>query len=255
MPLDSILTWLLPASIELYPALLLLLTSFAAALITATLGIGGGLLLLAVIASLLPPLAIIPVHGLVQAAANGNRALLTRQHLNTRVFGHFLLGAVAGAALASLLVVQLPTKTILLCVGLFILWLTWGPKFKARAMAPWSVRITAALTTFLSMFVGASGPLVAAFTQQLSHDRFERVATFSACMSVQHGVKLLVFGWLGFAFSDWLALIAGMILTGVAGTWIGLNLLSKISNRRFDQAFKLILTLLAIKLLYSALAG
>jgi uncharacterized membrane protein YfcA len=114
--------------------------------------------------------------------------------------------------------------------------------------------MAAAVTTVISVFVGASGPLVAAFTQQMSKDRFERVATFSACMTVQHAIKLLVFGWLGFAFSDWLALIVAMVLTGVAGTWIGLNLLSKISNCRFDQTFKWVLTLLAIKLLYSALS-
>ena len=46
-----------------------------------------------------------------------------------------------------------------------------------------------------------------------------------------------------------------MVLTGVVGTWVGLNLLSKISNRRFDQAFKLVLTLLALKLLYSSVIG
>lgn len=255
MTVDTLLSLLLPDALDLTQGLLLLATSFATALLTATLGVGGGVLLLAVIASVLPPLAIIPVHGLVQAAANGNRAILTRQHINNHVFKHFIVGALIGAILASMLVVQLPTNAILLCIGLFILLLTWGPKLKLQTMGPWSLRIAAGLTTIVSMFVGASGPLVAAFTQQLSHDRFQRVATFSACMSVQHGLKLAVFGFLGFSFSDWLALVIAMILTGVVGTWIGLNLLSKISNERFNQVFKVILTLMAAKLLYSALTG
>ncbi|RDE18726.1 sulfite exporter TauE/SafE family protein [Motiliproteus coralliicola] len=249
---DSLISLLLPSVIDLADALLLLATSFCTALITATLGVGGGVLLLAVIASVLPPLAIIPVHGLVQAAANTNRAIFTRQHLNRTVFSQFLLGALVGAALASVLVVQLPTDTILLCVAGFILFLTWGPKLQIRAIRPWPLRIASALTTLLSMFVGASGPLVAAFVHQLSEERFERVATFSACMSVQHGLKLLVFGGLGFAFSEWLALVAGMVLTGVAGTWVGLNLLQKISNQRFSQVFRIILTLMALKLLFDA---
>ena len=249
---EQLLNTLLPESITLLDSLLLLATSFFTALITATLGVGGGVLLLAVTATVLPPLAIIPVHGLVQAAANTNRALFTRQHLNRPVFGHFLIGALAGAALASVLVVQLPTDSILLCVGLFILFLTWGPKLSINASRPWPLRIASAITTLISMFVGASGPLVAAFVHRLSSERFERVATFSACMSVQHGLKLLVFGLLGFAFDDWLVLVAGMVLTGVVGTWVGLNLLSKISDQRFDQAFKIILTLMALKLIYSA---
>ncbi|MEH6648747.1 MAG: sulfite exporter TauE/SafE family protein [Motiliproteus sp.] len=255
MTVDTLISILLPETLALPQLLLLLATSFATALLTATLGVGGGVLLLAVVASVLPPLAIIPVHGLVQAAANGNRAILTRQHLNRFVFKHFIVGAVIGAILASMLVVQLPTNAILLCIGLFILLLTWGPALQFQTLGPWSLRIAAGLTTFVSMFVGASGPLVAAFTQQLSHDRFQRVATFSACMSLQHGLKLAVFGFLGFSFGDWIALIVAMILTGVAGTWIGLNLLSKISNERFNQVFKVILTLMAAKLLYSALSG
>lgn len=255
MTIDTLLSLLLPDTLTLSQGLLLLATSFAAALLTAILGVGGGVLLLAVIASILPPLAIIPVHGLVQAAANGNRAFLTRQHLNCHVFKHFVIGSVLGAILASLLVVQLPTHAILLCIGLFILLLTWGPKLRFQTTGPWSLRFAASLTTFVSMFVGASGPLVATFTQQLTHNRFQQVATFSACMSVQHSLKLAVFGFLGFSFSDWLPLVLSMILTGVAGTWIGLNLLTKISNERFNQVFKVILTLMAVKLLYSALSG
>ena len=249
---DTLLSWLLPESLTLTHWLLLVASSFFTALITATLGIGGGVMLLAVIASILPPLAIIPVHGLVQLSANSNRAWMTRPHINRPVLKHFLVGATLGALIASLLVVQLPTEIILLSVALFILFLTWGPKLNIAAMSGVSLQLAAGLTTLLSMFVGASGPLVAAFTSQLSEERFARVATFSACMSVQHGLKIVVFGWLGFAFSDWLGLIVAMILTGFAGTWVGLNLLSKISNQRFDQLFKLILTLLALRLLYNA---
>ncbi|WP_210398266.1 sulfite exporter TauE/SafE family protein [Motiliproteus sediminis] len=234
--------------------LLLVATSFATALMTAVLGVGGGVALLAVTASILPPLAIIPVHGLVQAGANTNRAVLTRRHLNRSLFTDFTLGAVVGAVIAALIVVQLPADVILLAVGSFVLYLTWGPKLPHKALRGWPLRFAAALTTLISMFVGASGPLVAAFTQQLSAERFVRVATFSACMSVQHGLKIAVFGGLGFAFSDWLGLIAAMIVSGFAGTWIGLHLLTKVSNEQFSRVFRWVLTLLALRLLYTGVA-
>ena len=47
-------------------ATLLIVASFFTSLITASLGIGGGVLLLAILASTLPITALIPVHGLVQ---------------------------------------------------------------------------------------------------------------------------------------------------------------------------------------------
>jgi hypothetical protein len=46
---------------------LLIVASFATSFITAAFGIGGGGVLLAILASLVPPAALIPVHGLVQA--------------------------------------------------------------------------------------------------------------------------------------------------------------------------------------------
>lgn len=253
--MENLIEWLSPPGLTLLEFTLLTATSFFTAIMTAVLGVGGGVALLAVVASILPPLAIIPVHGLVQAGANTNRALMTRRHLDLTLFRNFTLGAVMGALLATVLVVQLPAQVILLAVGGFVLYLTWGPRLPSQVLAGWPLRLAALLSTLVSMFVGASGPLVAAFTQQLSTDRFVRVATFSACMSVQHALKLAVFGLLGFAFSDWLGLILIMIGSGFAGTWVGLHLLSKVSNERFNQLFRWVLTLLALRLLYTGWLG
>ncbi|MEH6811801.1 MAG: sulfite exporter TauE/SafE family protein [Motiliproteus sp.] len=248
-----VLEWLIPADLDMLAILVLIITSFLSALVTATLGVGGGVFLLAVIATFLPPVAIIPVHGLVQTGANSNRAFMTRSHIDKPALRDFIIGACLGALLASLLVVQLPVAVIQLTISLFVFYLTWGPKLKNQFLNGWRLKLAAAITTFISMFVGASGPLVAAFIKQVSDQRFVRVATFSACMATQHGLKLLVFGWLGFAFSEWLGLILMMILSGYAGTWVGLRLLSKISNRLFNYGFKIVLTILAFRLLVDAM--
>ncbi len=244
---------LLPASITPHQLVLLLTTSFIASLITAAMGIGGGLLLLAVSATTVPAAALIPVHGLVQLGSNANRAILTRRHLSPGILGNFGFGALAGTLLASVFVIQLPVNTIQFTVALFILYLVWGPPIPASYLTGWPLRIAAGITTFISMFVGATGPLVAAILKQRDEDRFIRTANLATCMSVQHGFKLLLFGWLGFSFTDWLGAIAAMILCGLLGTWVGLHVLSKINNRYFNLLFKLILTLLAVRLLYNQL--
>ena len=48
----------------------LLGTSFAGSLITVAFGIGGGAMLLAVMATLVPPAALIPTHGVIQIGSN-----------------------------------------------------------------------------------------------------------------------------------------------------------------------------------------
>lgn len=47
----------------------------------------------------------------------------------------------------------------------------------------------------------------------------------------------------------------GAAVGGAIGTWIGLMLLGRMKNRRFGQAFNAVLTLLALRLIWQALAG
>ena len=50
--------------LSLLQALLLLVSSFLGSLMTAALGVGGGSFLIAVMATVMPPLALVPLHGI-----------------------------------------------------------------------------------------------------------------------------------------------------------------------------------------------
>ncbi|MDI5919456.1 hypothetical protein QLQ86_01450 [Halomonas sp. LR5S13] len=76
------------------------------------------------------------------------------------------------------------------------------------------------------------------------------MATFSACMLLQHLTKAFVFGVAGFVFRDWLPLMLVMVAAGFLGTWLGLRLLHRLSEHRFDTLFKWALTLLALRLVW-----
>jgi len=91
---------LLPASLSLLDACILIATAGFTSLLTGAMGIGGGVLLLAIMAGIVPAAALIPVHGLVQLGSNGNRALMTRRHIDWPLLRRFALGALAGALLA-----------------------------------------------------------------------------------------------------------------------------------------------------------
>lgn len=75
--MDALLVWLLPADLSLWAVLALVATACLTSAMTAALGIGGGVLLLAIMSMLLPAAAIIPLHGLVQLGSNANRAAFT----------------------------------------------------------------------------------------------------------------------------------------------------------------------------------
>lgn len=71
----------LPEGLDASIAAALLACSLLGSMITAGLGAGGGLLLLVMMAMWVPPVAVIPVHGLVQLGSNAGRAGMTWRHI------------------------------------------------------------------------------------------------------------------------------------------------------------------------------
>ena len=201
-------------------------------------------------AQIVPVAALIPVHGMVQFGSNANRALLTRDHIDVPWVKLFFYGSIVGALIASLIVVQLPLVAIQLSVGLFILWMIWGPKPKQAVMSSRKIVIAGGLTTLISMFVGATGPLVGGLIYRAGGEKLAKVATMAAALTVQHILKALVFTLVGFAFTEWLPLIIAMIASGAIGTWIGLHVLHRVSSELFNTLFRWAITILALRLIY-----
>lgn len=227
--------------------------SFAGSFITASLGLGGGLLVMATMASLLPPTILIPLHGIVQLGSNAGRAWMLRTHILKVVVPPFLIGTIIGAVIGGNLVVTLPTAILQMVLGVFVLYATWGPKIKASRpgnRAFFSLGLFGELAT---MFVGATGPLVAPFAAAASDKRQEVVATHAIMMTIQHGFKIIAFGLLGFAFGPYVPLLAGLLLCGLFGTWVGKHMLNALPERAFRVGLKAVITLLALKILYSGL--
>ncbi|WP_192035631.1 sulfite exporter TauE/SafE family protein [Halomonas sp. YLGW01] len=248
MPLLDLLSPL-PAWLNLGLVALSILTS----MLSASAGIGGGTLLIIAMAQVMPAAALIPVHGMVQLGSNAGRASLTWRHIDRRVIVSFLPGVVLGALLAAWLLVRLPAGVLELAIAGFVLFSCWGPSPPARVLGRTGTLLAGAVTTLLSSLIGASGPLVGAFIKHAQPERMARVATFSACMSLQHLTKAFVFGVAGFVFHDWLWLMAAMIGAGLAGTWLGLRLLKRLSEAHFDGIFKGVLTLLSLRLAWLGL--
>lgn len=71
----EVLNQLIPESLSLPVAVFLLASSTITSMITASLGAGGGVLLLVLMASWMPPAAIIPVHGMIQLGSNVGREI------------------------------------------------------------------------------------------------------------------------------------------------------------------------------------
>ena len=97
----------IPPDLTILSTTALVLLSFLTSALTAAVGIGGGLVFLAALASFLPPLVVLPVHAMVQFGSNGGRAGLMLEYIDWPVLRYFLLGSIVGVVIAGLSLIHI----------------------------------------------------------------------------------------------------------------------------------------------------
>lgn len=241
-----------PETTPLFAALLVFASFFTSAL-TAALGLGGGVAMLAIMGTSLPVTSLLPVHGIVQLGSNFGRTVIQRNFVNWSLVGWFFIGSAVGVALGGPVAVMIPDLAAKLALALFILWSVHGRKPKPDQVSRRYFIAGGAITSIGTMIVGATGPLVAALLAARGLTKQPLIATHATCMVVQHGLKTLAFGLLGFAYARWAPLLAAMIASGVMGTWVGTRLLDNIPDGMFRLSFKIVMTLLSFQIIWNAL--
>lgn len=226
--------------------------AFVTSMLTAVLGVGGGLLLVSAMPGILPHGAVVPVHGIVQLGSNLTRALFGWQHIAWSLVGRFALGSILGAAIGSRVVVALPAGWLPVILAVFILVVTWLPGWDKL---PWPGKFftLGAVQTFVSLFVGAAGPLVTPLLLREGLERDRLVVTHGAMMTILHSFKAITFILLGFSFLPYWQLLAALLLAVTLGSWVGTGLRQRIPEARFRWLLKWLLSLLATRLLLMAL--
>tara|TARA_B100000686_G_scaffold137142_1_gene144371 strand:- start:562 stop:1080 length:519 start_codon:yes stop_codon:yes gene_type:complete len=165
----------------------------------------------------------------------------------------FIIGTIIGVTIGGQIIVDLPKYLLQSFIGIFILYSLYGPIANNVKASNIKFIGLGTFSSFVTMFVGGTGPIIAPFIRAITNERKATVATHAAFMTWKHGVKIITFGLLGFSFSDFFPLIIGMILFGIIGTWAGKTILIWMPEKVFAKAFNFVLTFLALRLLYEGL--
>ena len=247
----DISAWI-PTGMTQLSFLLLVLASLATSFMTAAFGIGGCVVLIVIMALLVPPAALIPIHGIIQLGSNGGRVVIMAKDVIWRPMIPFVMGALIGATAGGLLAVQLPIWLVQLGLGIFILVIVFAklPPIQQRYIFAGGI-----ISTFLTMFFGATGNFIAAMVKTMKLDPLPHVATHSIMMTFQHFIKVSVFGMVGFHFAPYWPLVSGMLISGFIGTVIGRQFLVKAGQHYFKPILNTILALAACRLIYAGIAG
>ncbi len=226
--------------------------SFAAAALSATFGMAGGLLLLLGLGAGMPVAAAMGLHGLTQASANGARAALLSRHIAWGPALACAAGALLSGAVVGGLDLQPPPRLVwAACGASALLGLALEGRAGLRFERPRVALLAGLVTAAAQITAGVAGPLLDAFFVDAQLDRRAVVATKALTQVVAHLVKLGVWAPLGLAEPR---LAAGMALAAVAGTFAGRGLLGRMSEAGFRRATRgLVLALGLASLLRAAL--
>jgi uncharacterized protein len=223
--------------------------------LTAIVGFGGGIVLLAVLLIFVEPTVAIPLQAAIQLVSNGTRAIIRREDVEWHITWPASALLLPAGALAIPLVVRMPTAALQALIAVAVLAATWVPErtsFEVPALSTKGWFGMSAVIGALNVIVGATGPLQAPFLRAATSTRLAFVGTFATVQVAGHLCKIVLFGIAGFAIGDYL----GAAVAGIGGVIVGTNLGSRVLDRTPEAVFRSLylvaITLVCVYLLADA---
>ncbi|MBT5955651.1 MAG: sulfite exporter TauE/SafE family protein [Candidatus Marinimicrobia bacterium] len=241
---------------------ILIIAAFITSSISAVLGMGGGIILLGIMAIIIPEgYMVIALHGIIQLVSNTTRTYVFKVHLKKDILKEFGIGVMVGLSASAIIIFtliqlfnvesanQIKVDFLKPIIGLFIIWYLFlkGPKKEKHSKSFIGV---GALSGVSSVFVGATGPLIAPFFLGAMLTKENIIANKAACQMMSHFGKIPLFIiFFKFNYIQSYDLLLPMVVAVFVGTNVGKKILSFIPEKLFKQLFRLTLLLIAIRLI------
>ena len=241
--------------------IILTLTAFATSILSAVIGMGGGVTLLGIMAILIPEgYMVVALHGVIQLVSNSTRTAVYRQHVHQPIIRQFFMGVIPGLGCAALIVFGLiqyfditsasefKVDFLKPLIGIYILWFLYlrkKTKFTSDSFFFWM----GGLSGLVTVFIGVAGPLIAPFFIDRNLTKESVVATKAACQAMGHLGKMPIFIiFFGVDYLQQWPVLLPLVIAVYFGTRIGKKFLGSLSADLFRKLFKIALTLIAVRL-------
>lgn len=234
--------------------LILVVAALLASIVSGMTGMGGGTILLAVMASVVETSSVVPLHAGVQLVSNSTRVVLFFKHIRWRILLLFMAGIVPGALVGIFIFRLIDKDVVKLLMGIFILLITYLPKSKKQIKVSYNLFFPVGLVAgVIGIFFGAIGPFIAPFFVRKDILKEELVATKAACQAVTHVIKIFLFGFIGINVMDMWKIFLPLCAMVIIGTLIGKKFLGRMSDKFFKKLFKVMLTVISLNIIISQL--
>ena len=244
-------------------SLILILFSFITSSISAILGMGGGIILLGIMAIIIPDgYMVIALHGMIQLASNTTRVFVFRKFIKKNIVKEFLIGAIIGASISVVIILfiiqflkvesanQIQAEFLKPLIGIFIIWYLFFKKSKKEQKKINSFVKVGAIAGLSSIFIGAVGPLIAPFFLNKTFTKENIIANKAACQTITHMTKIPLFIYLfNVNYIEEYKILVPLIIAVFIGTNFGKKILTFIPELLFKKIFKISLLMIAIRLI------
>lgn len=230
---------------------ILVLSGFAAALVSGAAGFGGALLLLPVVVACIGAQAAVPVLTLAQLLGNLARMIFGFRQIEWKSVGLFCITALPLAALGAFGFSMLPISIVTRCVGgalILLAGLQLARKLRFRSRNR-PLLIGGACTGLLSGLAGSAGPIGAAVFLILDLSPVAYIASEAATATAMHLLKTVVYSKL--LGLDRTTLITGLTMGAamVAGTFVSNRWIRNAEKGRFQRYVAVLLIIVGAYML------
>ena len=242
-------------------SIILIIAAFLTATLSAIIGMGGGITLLGIMAIIMSDgYLVVAYHGVIQLVSNVTRTTVYRHDIDRPILSRFTKGIIPGLFIAAGLIYgliqfydvnsasEIKFDYLKPLIGLYILWFLYLREKKP--ISDQAFTWMGALSGLVTVFIGAAGPLIAPFFISKEIKKESVIATKAACQAIGHLGKMPIFIFLFGVdyFEDW-SVILPLVLAVFIGTKFGKGMLGKLPEATFKKLFRIVLTLIAIRLI------
>lgn len=232
----------------------LLIGSFAAALVSGAAGFGGSLMLLPVVTAFLGAESAVPVLTIAQLMGNMSRMVSGWKEIDWKSVGIFSLTSLPLAALGAFGFSVLPKDLVARMVGLGLVILSVTKLVSKRELPKGkaTLLVGGAVTGGISGLCGTGGPIGAAVFLSLDLTPVAYIASEAATATAMHFLKAIIYNKLIALPPQALLLGFAMGLCMVAGTYCARRLIRNMEKGKFQ---KYVAILLCVVGAYMAVTG
>jgi uncharacterized membrane protein YfcA len=236
--------------------IILLSSSFVTSFISGIFGMAGGVILMGVLLMTLPVAGAMILHGYLQFISNANRTVQIYNYIYWTSMSSYVLGVALSIIFFLMVQIVLPKHLVYLVLGCLPIFgflpRKWALDFSKKSHA----FVCGFSTSGLQFLSGVNGPLLDVFFVNTSLTRHQIIATKAVTQSLSHVVKVVYFLYVGQSLESlwqlplWFYLLC--IPTSIYGTYLGIKILNRLSDKSFLQYTKWILAAVGCMYLYKS---